>query len=277
MSSTNSWKTREILISFTLITTAMWCGCKNKIVDAHNTLPVALTDTQIARLADKKIFFGHQSVGKNIIQGIRELAANDPRLKLRILHSDDLTSVTGPALVEFDIGTNGNPQSKNDAFFAVLSRGMGQQSGTAMFKYCYVDFDVSTDVTKVFKDYQATVDAIKTKYPHLKIVHITVPLTTVEPWPKAWLKSILGRPTLQDINVKRNEFNDLLRASYNSTEVFDLAAAESTRPDGSREFFQRNGTQIYTLCPEFTDDGGHLNATGRRVVAETLLLALSNQ
>jgi len=43
-----------------------------------------------------------------------------------------------------------------------------------------------------------------------------------------------------------------------------------------RSFF-RKGNQIYfTLIPEYTDDGGHLNTLGRKIVAEQLLIFLAD-
>jgi hypothetical protein len=107
-------------------------------------------------------------------------------------------------------------------------------------------------------------------------VHVTVPLTTVEPAPKAWVKSILGRVTERDAEVKRNQFNQKLRQTYTGVDpVFDLAEVESTRPDGSRTYFSHGNDRIYTLVPEYTTDGGHLNELGRRVAAERLLHVLS--
>ena len=235
-----------------------------------------LSDEQIKSLTSKKIFFGHQSVGNNIIQGVRDLASSDTRLKLNIVKSPDPQLVSGPALVEFEIGQNGNPQSKVDAFRAVMDKGMGKQGGIAMFKFCYVDIDSSTDVPKMFAVYRDEISSVKASYPALKIVHVTVPLTTAEPPAKAWIKSLLGRATLRDINAKRNQFNSMLRAQYAEIDpIFDLAEVESTHTDGSRSYFTQGGERIYTLVPEFTGDGGHLNEMGRRMAAERLLFVLA--
>jgi lysophospholipase L1-like esterase len=153
---------------------------------------------------------------------------------------------------------------------------MGAQGGIALFKFCYVDIDAATDVPKMFAAYREGVNALKAKYPSLNIVPVTVPLTTVEPAAKAWLKGLLGRTTTRDINAKRNQFNTLLRETYAGTgPVFDLAEVESVHRDGSRSYFTRGNEKIYTLAPEFTADGGHLNEMGRRVAAERLLSLLA--
>src|SRR5262249_25600299 len=84
-----------------------------------------LNDQQISSLASRKILFGHQSVGTNILNGIRDMAATDARLKLNIVKSSHPESISGPAIVEFNVGENGNPQSKINAFNTVLEGGMG--------------------------------------------------------------------------------------------------------------------------------------------------------
>jgi hypothetical protein len=196
---------------------------------------------------------------------------------LNIVKSADPQSVPGPAFVEFNIGDNGNPRSKIDAFTAVLDKGMGAQGGIAMFKLCFVDIDSATDIPKLAAAYRDAIAALKKKYPLLEIVHITVPLTAPEPLAKAWVKTLLGRTTRLDLNVKREEFNELLRRAYTGTDpIFDLAQVESTHIGGSRSYFMQGNQRIYTLAAEFSADGGHLNEVGRRRAAEQLLVLLAS-
>jgi lysophospholipase L1-like esterase len=237
---------------------------------------VALEDQQVFSLEAKRVFFGHQSVGDDIILGIRDLMAADPRLRLKIVDSADPESIPGPAFIESHIGKNGSPESKNEAFATILDKGMGRQGGIALYKYCYVDIDASTNVQRMFDRYREGIAAIKLKYPLLQVIHVTVPLTTVEPVLKAWVKAFLGRATERDEYVKRIEFNKLLRQTYTGTDlIFDLAEVESTHLNRSRSYFMRGNEKIYTLAPEFTTDGGHLNEVGRRAAAERLLLLLA--
>src|SRR5262245_25862860 len=178
---------------------------------------LALTSEQRARLASRKIFFGHQSVGADILNGIKELSAGDSALPLRVVRSAEPASIGGPALVEAPIGTNGDPSSKAKAFAAALAHGVGGgggAGGVAMYKYCYLDFDASTDVPKIFREYREGIDRLKAANPGLTIVHITVPLTSGEASTRALVKRILGKPTVLDANAKRNQFNALLRQTY---------------------------------------------------------------
>lgn len=232
----------------------------------------ALSDEQTRHLAAQTIFFGHQSVGDNIVQGIRDLMASDPRLRLNLITSPHPAGPIGPAFVESHIGENTHPRSKNKAFQNIMDE---QRAGIAMMKYCYVDIGPETDVTRMFAEYSDLISQARAKYPKLKIIHITVPLTTVESTEKAWLKHALGRPTARADNLKRNQFNQLLRKEFESEGIFDLAQVESTHADGSREYFIEGGMKVYSLAPEYTSDGGHLNEIGRRLAAQQLLITLS--
>jgi hypothetical protein len=237
---------------------------------------VSLTDAQLQMLATRKVFFGHQSVGTNILQGVRDLMAQDSRVRLNIVRNADPGAVPGPALVESVIGENFDPALKMGDFVAALDRGMGKQGGIAVCKFCYVDVTRSTDIGQIFDVYCRRVGEIRAKHPGITIVHVTVPLTSEEPGLKALAKRALGWPTARELNIKRNQYNKLLLAQYGATDViFDLAAAESTRPDGSRASFTVGNEAIYTLVPEFTSDGGHLNELGRRIVAHQFLVALA--
>ena len=238
----------------------------------------ALSEDQLRRLSTRRIFFGHQSVGANILDGIRDLLSSDPRLKLRIVRSENPELDLNAGFFECPIGRNRDPESKNAAFAAIMHRGMGAQGGIALFKYCYIDFNSSTDVGKVFRRYRELIAELRNRYSSLMLVHVTVPLTAEEDigTTKERIRSALKRLSGRDANVKRNAFNELLRKTYMGKEpIFDLATLESTRPDGSRTFFRRGKTKVYTLAREFTRDGGHLNDEASRMAGEQLLLLLS--
>ena len=255
-------------------------GCEKQTVESRITgKEVVLNDQQIRNLSSKKIFFGHQSVGDNIVQGIRDVMESDPRLRMNLISSADPQAVPGSAFVEAHIGVNRNPGSKTEAFNQVIDKGFGKQGGIALYKYCYIDFGSGTDVAQVFSNYRKGITELHQKYPSLTVVHSTVPLTSDQPSKtiKDRIKDVLRKLAGRDANVKRNEFNRMLKDAYGSKEpIFDLAEIESTHPDGSRSFFSRGTQKVYTLAPEFTTDGGHLNELGRRRLAERLLFLLAN-
>lgn len=231
-----------------------------------------MTDRQAQILSAERIFFAHQSVGDNLIQGIREIMAADARLNLNIVNSKHPETSTIPVFAEAQVGQNTDPASKNSDFLAILDGGF---AGIAMLKYCYIDIGATSDVQQMFNAYRATIDEVRRRNPAVRIVHITVPLTTVGSPAKAWLKGMLGRNTAQNDNIKRNRFNVLLRQGYAQEPVFDLAQVESTRGDGSRSYFRSGNEIVYTLAPEYTTDGGHLNQAGRHLAAQRLLEVLA--
>ena len=229
------------------------------------------------RLAQKTVYFGHQSVGSNIIEGIRDLLGKNPEVRIRIVETRDPGDFVQPLFAHSSLGKNEDPKSKCDAFSKLMESGIGGRVNVAFFKFCFVDLMNESDVNQVFSYYRETLERLKTKYPQTTFVHVTIPLTTVQSGLKAVIKSLVGRQIggYED-NIKRNEYNELLLREYAGKDpVFDLARIESTFPDGTRSVFKHKGKIYYSLVPEYTDDGGHLNPRARVVVAEQLLLEVA--
>jgi hypothetical protein len=229
----------------------------------------------LSTISASRIYFGHQSVGANVVEGLRELVGTADVPRLPIVRSRDVESISGPAFVEFTIGENGDGSSKILDFASVLEQARRTVSAIALFKYCYLDITSQTDVGRLFAAHRDAVRALQARRPELTFVHVTVPLTTAEPRSKHLLKRLLGKATSRDANRKRSDFNVRLRHEFTGEPIFDLARVESTRRDGSRSFVVANGDTVHTLAPELTDDGGHLNAAGRRAAALELLSVLS--
>ena len=230
-----------------------------------------------ANLAEKKIFFGHQSVGFNIIDGIKDLMKDSP-VKLSIVELKDAGPLSKPGFYHARVGKNVDPISKIDDFARQVDAGIGGTADIAFFKFCFVDIRSQTDIQKVFKHYVQTMERLEKKYPQTKFVHFTVPLsTTVTSW-KTRVKTLIGKKDIweYDDNIRKNEFNRMLKEHYAGKEpVFDIAAYESTLPDGKRSRFTKDGKDYFDLAPEYTYDDGHLNEQGRKWVAEHLLTFLS--
>ncbi len=230
-------------------------------------------------LAGKKIFFGHQSVGVNIMDGINDIMKIHPTIKLKVKDNDQTGNISGGIFAHFPIGKNEDPSSKIQDFTLKMKHGLGDKSDIAFFKFCFVDITADTDVQTLFNSYKNEMSSLKKKYPHVSFIHVTVPLLKKE---KIGMKAVLNKVIGKSggffdnaHNVKRNQYNDLLRQEYKGKEtIFDLAEAESTRTDGTRETFTVKGKKYFSLDPEYTDDGGHLNELGRVKVAEQFLLLL---
>jgi hypothetical protein len=214
---------------------------------------------QFERLSTRAIFFGHQSVGINMMKGVRALLAATPGAPFEVVASLAAADQRKGALGNFWIGDNGDPVGKIAAFRGVILGGVGAKVDIAFMKFCYDDFwdRVNTDVPSLFATYRSTMAQLQAAFPKVTFVHVTVPL---------WTKT--------DTNKRREQFSELVRRTYGGKEpVFDLALVESTRPDGKRELDERG---VPALVPAFTDDGGHLNAKGQEVVARALIAYLAS-
>lgn len=270
-------------------------GChSNTDHDAQHTSTAARTTTMsegtqhlsrgdLELVAEATVYFGHQSVGFNILDGVVDLAAEEGINNLNIVESRDLGTQPSPGFFHAQIGENTRPKMKIDAFASDIRGMQDALPDLALMKLCYVDINPNTNIDDLFSHYQNTIDALKQEHPHITFVHSTVPLTTVSWKPrgiKGLLLKLLGRipdvdPTMALSNVNRQEFNQRLLEAYAADPVFDLSRAESTRLDGSRVTFVHDGTEHFSLDDSYTYDGGHLNELGRRWVAADMVRALA--
>lgn len=226
-------------------------------------------------LAQRAVYFGHQSVGEDITAGIDELNQH-LKLGLRIVLTRDPSAIAQPAFTHFHAGMNLQPATKNAAMLKMLQDRPRPDRAIVLLKYCYVDIGSQTDVRSLFDSYREMVRAIKSRYPDVIIVHSTAPLTTVETTMKAGVKRLLGRKSVRDDAVARHRYNALVRTAYAGREpLFDIARVESTRADGSLATVVSNGEQLEIMAEENTRDGGHLNERGRVIAAKALLNALA--
>jgi len=231
------------------------------------------------QLSQKNIYFGHQSVGYNILDGIRDVMKENPHIKLNIVESTDFDSQGKGAFFHSAVGENMNPSSKMKDFERIMTGSNAEKIDLAFLKFCYVDILSDSNPEKIFNEYKETIKRIENKNSKSRLIHLTAPLTTIQSGIKAWVKNILGKPLHgMSENIKRTEYNNMVVNEYDEKgSVFDLARIESTKPDGTRTSFDVNGKTYYALTPEYTYDGGHLNELSRKIVAEQLLLFLANQ
>ena len=269
------------MTAVTAVVLSGWWACSGDTGKpmAPRTSPLAAVPAEAwQRLARSRVLFGHQSVGFNILEGVRDVMKIHPEIALRIVDVPSSAEDTGPALAHFAAGQNGRPISKVDDFAARIASSLVKPD-VALLKLCYIDVDARSDVRAIFDHYRARVTEMRAAAPATTIVHLTMPLRVVQSDWKVPVKRLIGRPIggYAD-NIKRNGYNDLVRAAYRGREpLFDVAEVESTRPDGGRVTFESGGQTYFALAPEYTTDGGHLNVVGRRVVAEALLSQLARE
>jgi hypothetical protein len=234
------------------------------------------------KLSEKRIYFGHKSVGQNIVEGVQDVLKQFPQIKLTVLESNNVEDFASPVFAHSAVGSNSDPDSKMKAFAEILDRGVGNRADIAFFKFCWLDVLPQTDVEKVFRDYESFMARIKEKYPQTTFIHVTVPLTSNQRGIQAWykkgkdlIKKLIGRVNVYD-NDKRNVLNEMLRQRYEGKEPFlDLAKIEATLPGEKQITAGKSETSDDDLIPLYTDDGGHLNELGRKIVAEHLLVLIA--
>lgn len=234
----------------------------------------ATTHSEWQALENKRVVFGHQSVGGNILNGVKQLAARDGA---KVDIQEGKTESAGPGIRHFLIGTNGDPASKIRDFAASIDAGAAQKGDIALMKLCYADFNDDTNARQVAKEYIASLESLAQRHPDINFVAVTAPLTAVQTGPKAWIKRLIGKqPSGYLDNAKRAEFNTLLRQQYlESGRLFDIARAE-TEPASKYCVVHVDGQDVETLCPELTNDGGHLNDRGQELIANAFVSFISS-
>jgi len=237
--------------------------------------PPRASRDDLAAAAGARVFFAHQSVGGNILDGVPAVFESHNLATPTVVDLADDPS--GLRLVHQRVGKNGDPLGKIAEFDAILRAGLGKDVDVAILKLCYSDVRAETDVQQVFTHYTATIDALQRDYPDVTFIAATVPLSTQRDI-KGNLKELLGRGDRYgaEHNVARERFNALLRTRYaTGNRLFDVAAIESTAPDGHRVAARHHGDLYYSLAVPYAKDPGHLNASGAAVAAEGLFATIA--
>lgn len=230
---------------------------------------------ELEHVAQRRIFFGHQSVGQNLLDGIRQLSTM-AGVPVRVVETPMASRVPPATFGHASVARNGDPLMKLKSF----ENAFGQQpSGIdiALVKFCYVDIRENTDAKALIARYRSTIDSLRANNPGTVFVHVTAPLTEVKGGLRVKAKRLLGRAPDETIeNLRREEYNNLLRQTYRGREpIFDLARVESTTPDGAVATVEWNGSVAPVMVPAYTDDGGHLNSVGKLRAARELISVLA--
>lgn len=218
-----------------------------------------ISSADLQASATVRVFFGHQSIGGNVLKGVTRLydagGLGKPNL-IDITNGASLPS-SGGFIAHAYVGRNGQPLEKLADFDAILRGGVADQVDVALIKFCYADVrGERVDVEGIFRAYQATMSALERDYPEVTFLYATAPLKSETP----------------SDNVSRTRLNTLIRSEYaKSGRLWDLAAIESTTPDGKKVGGELDGQAYDALYSGFTHDGGHLYLEGTDVAAAPLL------
>lgn len=259
--------------------TLLWLTSRQGEPMTHEPLdnPPA-SDDELMTAAGRRIFFAHQSVGKNVLSGVPEVyaAAQLPAPVIVDLGADAALpdGTNEPVLAHAYIGENGDPYGKLADFDTRLRAGLADQVEVAALKFCYLDITGDTDVEALFETYRRTLADLERDFPEVRFVHVTTPVKTETTDLKWRVKELLGRP---NDNAVREQYNALMRAEYGDGRLLDLAAIEATAPDGTVAIVSSAGQQHLALAPQNAADSGHLNAAGSATAADRFLALVGGQ
>jgi hypothetical protein len=267
------------LRSFPVILLAISSGCiqgETNVLGPYYARLEAVPQEKWDSLAQEKIFFGHKSVGLDIIAGLKDVMERCPAIKLDIRETADPEDFEKPVFAHALIGKNKFPQSKIDAFQEAMERGLGRKADIAFFKFCFVDIDNQTDLADLLESYVGALERLESRFPDTRLIAFTVPLVSQPVGFMTRLKKLLGRlPHYDAEHVQRSLYNSMLRARFKG-DLFDIAAIESRIDVTKRAAFKKGGQEYEILNRAYTSDGGHLNPRGRQIVAIELLIYLAS-
>ncbi len=230
-------------------------------------------------LAGKKIFFGHQAVGSDILDGIKQIDAQYDFINLHIVEVNDAAFGSGPVFLHAQIGQCPDAFSKIKDFEKIMDRLADEKIDVAFMKLCHADIKWEYDTDGIFIAYKKAIGELKARYPKVLFLHIAVPLCSKPKGARILretAKFFTGRPGIWDDNQRRQQYNDkLIEVFGRGDPLFDLAAAESTDQRGLRHYVIKDGEKIFLLLPGYAIDIGGLNETGKRIIAERFLVYLA--
>jgi hypothetical protein len=249
---------------------------EEKSISIQGNVASAITTANLTAVARTRVFFGHQSVGMNVLDAVPGVYADHGVSAPPIEQGRAEASPNGGFIAHQFIGENNKPLLKIEDFDHTMRGGMGRQVDVALMKFCYVDITTRTDVDALFARYRDTMAALERDFPKVTFIHVTVPLTT-EPRFISKLKTLVGGGHRfgQAENVARERLNALIRGEYAGRHLFDLAAIESTKPDGTRVSGRYDNQGYFALYDGYASYMGHLNEVGSKIAATAFLDAIA--
>ncbi len=232
-------------------------------------------------LGRKNVFFGHQSVGQNLVVGLSEILDENPEIKLNIVESTEFNEMASGNFFHGKIGQNIRPLSKIESFSEIITTNEGKNIDIAFIKFCYVDLMAQSDPVELFEAYTRAMETLRQRMPEIVFIHVTIPIESLPRGAKNMIKEgvkkVLRRPGVYERNLVRHRYNEMLRSAYEGKEpIFDIARLESTNPQGCTVFRAVGSEKVPFMDARFTADGGHLNKLARKRIAEQLLIVLAN-
>lgn len=210
----------------------------------------SLTAADLDVLSATRFFFAHRSVGASILEvGIPA-----------VYESLGVSLGTGDQspFIDYWLEQTDDPTAKIREFEATIRAMTATElPDVALLKIGYIDVWSGTDTARLFETYVRSMTGLETDFPGVVFLHSTVSVTGWNP----------------EDNVAIERFNAAMRDRYAASgRLYDIATIVSTCMDGRTNVASTaDGQTYYSICPEFTEDGGHLSLIGAERAATELL------
>jgi hypothetical protein len=181
---------------------------KEKSTSIQGNVTSAITTADLTAVARARVFFGHFSVGMNVLNAVPGVYADHGVSAPSIEQGGTQPGPNGGFIAHQFIGTEVDGKPPLEDFDRIMRGGMGRQVDVALMN-CWGDVKSNTDVDALFASYRDTMAALERDFPNVTFIHVTEPLTS-EPGLfaelKTRLKALLGRPDWrgQPANVARS-------------------------------------------------------------------------
>ncbi len=230
-------------VVFLLVPGTVLAQTTSAIIVDHSSpaLFASIPATVITQAAAKRVTIRRASVGADIYNGLNDLYLQNSLYKF----------------TNFAFQDRGNPgwQAKIDEFSTAVVAQQSQKDYFGM-KFCFIDW--TTDVNQ-WTNYRNMMNQLESQYPGKKFIWWTMPLnTTTSPSEIQWQ------------NYFNNQVRTYVRA--NGKILFDIADIESYSQTGVHNVDSRG---YEALLSDYTTDGGHLNTTGRLLVAKAFWVLMA--
>lgn len=241
-------------------------GCSDDMADNKVAAIDSLDNVNWEKINSVSLFFGHKSVGSNLVDGLMMVKEKYPQFSLPVYDLGQEYN-GGPGLYQKMIGENRDTDSKMNDFFAHQANFSTDNSVVGM-KFCYIDITRDTDVNALFEEYRKRIAEFQRQNPGKRVIHFTAPLTSDATDIKSTIKRWLGKRVRgHGDNLQKRHYNELLLKEYGEDAVFDIARFQSTLYGNARVAGRINGQAYYAMSPAYTNDGGHLNDYGKEYIA----------
>jgi hypothetical protein len=263
-----------LVLALAVVTADRWNNETSMPIQGN--VPSAITTADLTTVAHTRVFFGHQSVGTNILDAIPGIYTDHGVSAPPIKQERTEPGANGGFIAHQFIGANTKPLLKVEDFDRTMRDGMGRQVDVALMKFCSLDITPGTDVDTLFARYRDTMAALERDFPHVTFIYATVPLTTQPSFISKLKTFVRGSDWFgQPANLARERLNALIRREYAGRHFFDVAAIESTKPDGTRVSGRYDNQGYFALYDGYAVDICHLNEVGSKIAATAFLEAIA--